>query len=78
MTALQMEKELLRKWHALPDEKRQEALDFVQFLNTKTPNKVKPLQSALGLCADLHIALQAEAIDEARQELWSQFPREDF
>jgi len=73
-----MEKELLRKWHTLPDEKRQEALDFVQFLITKTPQKAKPLQSALGLCSDLPITLGAEAIDEARQELWSQFPREDF
>ncbi len=78
MTALQIEKELLRKWHALPAEQRQEALDFVQFLNTKTPPKVKSLQSALGLCADLNPSIEAAEIDEARQEAWSQFPREDF
>ena len=78
MTALQMEKELLRKWHALPDEKRQEALGFVQSLNAQMPQKVKPLQSALGLCADLNLTIEAKEIDAVRQELWSQFPREDF
>jgi hypothetical protein len=36
MTTLQMERELLEQWHALPDEKRHEALDFIQFLHAKT------------------------------------------
>ena len=78
MTALQMEKELLSKWHALPREKQQEALDFVQFLNAKTLSIVQPLQSALGLCADLNLSIETTEIDEARRELWGQFPREDF
>ena len=78
MTALQMEKELLTKWHALPKEKQQTALDFVQFLDAKTSPVVQPLESALGLCADLKLTIEANEIDEARREVWSQFPREDF
>ena len=78
MTALQMEKELLSKWHTLPKEKQQTALDFVQFLDAKTMDVVQPLESALGLCADLRLSIEAKEIDEARREAWSQFPREDF
>jgi len=77
MTALQMEKELLARWHALPREKQQTALDFVQFLDAEAAPVVRPLESALGLCADLNLSLEAEEIDEARREAWSRFPRED-
>ena len=78
MTALQMEKELLSKWHSLPEEKQQTALDFVQFLNAKTLPSAHPLESALGLCADLKIFIGTEEIDQARHEMWREFPREDF
>lgn len=78
MTALQMEKELLSKWHSLPEEKQQTALDFVQSLNTRTLPPVHPLESALGLCADLKIYIGAEEIDQARREVWREFPREGF
>ena len=78
MTALQMEQELLSKWHALPQEKQQEALDFVRFLNAKTSPTAQPLQSASGLCADLNLSIENVEIDQARRELWNQFPREDF
>jgi hypothetical protein len=73
-----MERELLDQWHALPAEKRQEAIDFLQFLNAKALQPKKPFQSALGLCADLRVSVNAEEIDEARREMWGQFPREDF
>ena len=73
-----MEKELLSKWHALPLEKQREALNFVQYLNTKALPVVQPLQSALGLCSDLNLSIEAGEIDDARREVWGQFPREDF
>ncbi len=38
----------------------------------------RPLQSLLGLCADLGPAPSAEEIDEARREAWASFPREDI
>lgn len=78
MTALQMEKELLSKWHTLPKEKQQTALEFIQFLDAKTLPGTQPLESALGLCADLKLSIEAAEIDKARHEAWSQFPREDF
>lgn len=43
MTTLQMEKELLAGWYALPLEKQRAALEFVQFLNAQTPSAVPPL-----------------------------------
>jgi hypothetical protein len=36
----------------------------------------KPLRSLYGLWADLDIS--ADEIDEARREMWSNFPREDI
>ncbi len=78
MTTLQMEKELLQNWQNLPDEKRQEAFEFVRALGAKTPQKTTPLRSALGLCADLRTTIEAVEINEARQELWGAFPQEDF
>jgi hypothetical protein len=31
-----------------------------------------------GLCADLNVKLSAEQIDEARREMWADFPRGDI
>ena len=78
MTTLQMENELLRKWRSLPDEKRQEALNFMQHLDSKTQQMSKPLRSALGICSHLNIAIDASDIDETRQELWSKFLGEEI
>jgi hypothetical protein len=38
----------------------------------------KPLRSLKGLWADLGPAPSAEEIDEARREMWGNFPRDDF
>lgn len=38
----------------------------------------KPRRSLLGLLADLGPAPSAEDIDEARREMWKNFPREDI
>ncbi|HNS01362.1 MAG TPA: hypothetical protein PKM78_03140 [Anaerolineae bacterium] len=35
-----------------------------------------PKRSLLGICADLGPAPSAETIDEARREMWANFPRE--
>lgn len=78
MTTLQMERELLDQWHALPAEKQQEAIDFIQFLNTKALQTKRPLQSAFGRFAHLRTTVTDEDIEEARREMWSNFPREDI
>lgn len=77
MTAEQLEQTVLTKLRALPVDKQQEVLDFVEFLEQKTGAK-KPRRSVMGLCADLGINISAEDIDEARREMWGNFPREDI
>lgn len=37
-----------------------------------------PKQSSYGILADLTIDLSAADIDEARREMWKNFPREDI
>jgi hypothetical protein len=39
---------------------------------------VVKLKSVKGLWADLGISISAKAIDEARHEMWGNFPREDI
>ena len=38
----------------------------------------EPPPSLYGLWADLGVDISAEDIDEARREMWSNFPREDI
>src|SRR5580658_7993659 len=73
MTALEKEHALLRQWRALPSEKQQDVLDFVEFLCQKSAAK-RPLRSALGLCADLDVTITPEDISQARKEMWGNFP----
>jgi hypothetical protein len=39
---------------------------------------VKPLRSLYGLWKDFGVSLSAEEIDEARRQMWENFPREDI
>ena len=74
---MSLEQQILQDLHSLPADKKQEVLDFVQFLKHKEPVK-RPLRSVEGLCADLGIHITAEDIDQARREMWGNFPREDI
>jgi hypothetical protein len=38
----------------------------------------KPLRSLYGLWKDFGVSISAEEIDEARREMWENFPREDI
>jgi hypothetical protein len=42
------------------------------------PVSPSPLQSAYGICADLQPAPSSADIAEVRQEIFHEFPREDF
>jgi hypothetical protein len=66
---------VLEKLQILPAEKQQEVLDFVEFLALKGRSP-GPRRSLMGLCADLGVHITAEDIDEARREMWGNFPRE--
>ena len=76
MTAEQLEQTVLTKLRALPVDKQQEVLDFVEFLAQKIGAQ-KPRRSLKGLWADLGIDITEEDIAEARREMWGNFPRED-
>ena len=72
---MSLEETVVDKLRALPVEKQLEVLDFVEFLRQKALVK-RPLRSVEGLWADLGPAPTAEEIDEARREMWHNFPRE--
>jgi hypothetical protein len=77
MTTEQIEQTVLEKFRMLPPDRQQEVLDFVEFLEQKNGAK-PPRRSLKGLWADLGIHITAEEIDEARREMWGNFPREDI
>ncbi|MFQ5793724.1 MAG: hypothetical protein ACE5JP_01580 [Candidatus Bipolaricaulia bacterium] len=58
-------------------EKLREVLGFVEFLECKSGTP-RPWRSLKGLWADLGVQITEEDIDEARREMWSNFPREDI
>ena len=71
------EEVLLKTYKILPPNLKQEVIDFVEFLQTKLATKQKR-QISLGIGEDLGIEITSEDIDEARKEMWGNFPREDF
>lgn len=59
----------------LSPERQQEVLDFVEFIESKTPTR-QPLRDPEGLFADIASNLTFEEIKEARREGWKNAPRE--
>jgi hypothetical protein len=74
MEAITLEKQILSSIRTLPVQQQHEVLDFAQFLHQKAAVKL-PRRSLKGLCADLKVQITAVDIDEARQEMWGNFPR---
>jgi hypothetical protein len=72
-----IEQAIIDTLRVLPPEKKQEVLDFVEFLKAKSLPKVTRL-SIKGLCANLSVRITEEDIAQARQEMWGTFPKEDF
>ena len=73
-----LEQEILEAVRALPADKQRELLDHVSRLRDEATQPRKPRKSGRGLWADLNIDLSAEAIDEARREMWKTFVRDDL
>ena len=71
------EEVLLEQIKVLPPNLKQEAIHFVEFLQTKLATKQKR-QISLGICEDLGIEITSADIDEVRKEMWANFPREQF
>jgi Protein of unknown function (DUF2281) len=75
MEAINIEQQILGSIRTLPLEKQHEVLNFAEFLHQKAP--AKPSRRSLkGLGADLKIQITGADINEARQEMWGNFPRE--
>ena len=61
----------------LPIERQREVLDFAEFLQQREKSSgKKPRKSLKGLWKGVNIT--AEDIDEARREMWGNFPKDDF
>ncbi|MCY7374430.1 MAG: DUF2281 domain-containing protein [Pyrinomonadaceae bacterium] len=61
----------------LPLERQREVLNFAEFLQHKEKsNGEQPRRTLRGMWKGVDIS--AEDIDEARREMWGNFPREDF
>jgi hypothetical protein len=75
---MNIEQTVVEKLRALPLERQQEVLDFVEFLEQKSTSRLpRPRRSLEGLWADLGIQITEEDIAEVRREMWGNFPRED-
>lgn len=72
-----VEDAVLEKVKKLSTEKKQEVLDFAEFLEQKISPK-KPRRSLYGVLADLNVNITEKDIAEARKEMWGNFPREHF
>jgi Protein of unknown function (DUF2281) len=75
MEAIALEQQILVSIRTLPIQQQHEVLNFAQFLHQKTAVK-PPRRSLKGLGADLKVQITEADIDEARQEMWGNFPRE--
>jgi hypothetical protein len=63
---------------ALPQDKQKEVLDHAEHLRGQEAHSRAPRKPGRGLWADLKVDLSAGEIDEDRQEMWKDFPRDDI
>jgi hypothetical protein len=68
---------VLDKLQALSPEQQVKVLDFVESLQNPSPAPT-PRKSLYGLWADFEFDITEEDIAEMRQEMWGNFPRDDF
>ena len=72
-----LEQSILEAIRSLPSDKQRELLEHANKLRQASAAK-GPRRSAKGLWSDLAISLSAGEIDEARREIWKNFPRDGF
>ncbi|MDQ6788728.1 MAG: DUF2281 domain-containing protein [Acidobacteriota bacterium] len=70
-----VEETVLEKVKVLPMNRKQEVLDFVEFLESKEAVK-RPRRSLKGALADLDINLSEEDMREARNEMWRGYTKD--
>jgi len=69
--------QILEMVDALPPERQKEVLHFAEFLANRYAAK-RARRSSRGLWADLGVEITEKDIEEARREMWANFPREDI
>ena len=71
---MSVEELVLDKLRNMPAEKQQQVLEFVNTLVESNDSK-PPRQNWMGKFDHLNLNISAEDIDEARREMWGNFPR---
>ncbi len=69
------EEVLLEKYKILPQNRKNELLDFAEFLEQKELVK-KPRVSLKGIWADMNANITEEDIREARNEMWRGYTKD--
>lgn len=69
------EEVLLEKFKVLPTNRKQELLDFAEFLEQKETSR-KPRVSLKGIWSDLEIKITEADIREARNEMWRGYTKD--
>ncbi len=72
---MNLEETVIENLRALPADKQQEVLDFVQFLRQKKAAAPGQRPQLRGLWAGTQVT--EEDIAEVRREMWGNFPRDD-
>ena len=70
------EQEILDKLRTLPEIKKQEVVDFIEFLAQKNKPST-PRRSLLGALSHLNVHFTTEDLKEARREMWGEYMEED-
>ena len=73
---MDIEQIVIEKFKGLPLGKKQEVLDFIEFIQQKGTKKRSPC-ALKGLWKDLNIQITEKDIIEIRREMWGNFPKED-
>ncbi|OLE65053.1 MAG: hypothetical protein AUI36_08525 [Cyanobacteria bacterium 13_1_40CM_2_61_4] len=74
---MSIESSVIEKVLALTPDQQREVIEFVESLK-KRPNPTPARRSLMGMFSHLNVHVSEEDIAEARREMWSNFPREDF
>jgi hypothetical protein len=72
---MSIEKSVMEKLESLTPEQQAKLREFLDSLEPGNGPKA-PRRSLRGLFADLGLTISEEDIDEARREMWGNFPRD--
>ena len=72
---MSIEEAVVEKLRALPPQRQQEVLEFVESLEQRGAVK-QPRRNVKGLLVDLTVTITEEDISQARREMWGNFPRD--